>query len=143
MTEATKNTSEVNPKANDTVEARPPNPTAGVRTLMGDPKKAIIKLAWPMIIAMSVNTIYNLVDAIWVSGLGRDALAAVGFFFPFFFMAISISTGIGIGGGAAISRRIGAKDKSGVDSVGSHTIMLMVIIAIIFTVPFLIFSENI
>lgn len=143
MTDSTNKTSEVNPKTNDTVESGPPSPTAGVRTLMGDPKKAIIKLAWPMIIAMSVNTIYNLVDAIWVSGLGRDALAAVGFFFPFFFMAISISTGIGIGGGAAISRRIGAKDKQGVDSVGSHTIMMMVIVAIIFTIPFLIFSENI
>jgi len=52
--------------------------TEGVKTLMGDPKKAIVKLAWPMIVAMSVNTIYNLVDAIWVSGLGADALGEKG-----------------------------------------------------------------
>ncbi|GAH22173.1 unnamed protein product [marine sediment metagenome] len=38
--------------------------TEGVKTLLGDPKKAIIKLALPMIAAMSVHTIYNLVDAI-------------------------------------------------------------------------------
>jgi len=117
--------------------------TEGVKTLLGDPKKAIIKLAWPMIVAMSAHTVYNLVDAIWVSGLGSEALAAVGFFFPFFFMAMAISTGIGIGGGAAISRRIGAKDKNGADNVAIHTIVLMVITAIFFTIPFFIFAENI
>jgi putative MATE family efflux protein len=126
---------------------KPSNPsmghTKGVKTLLGDPKKAILKLSIPMIIAMSVHTLYNLFDAIWVSGLGADALAAVGFFFPFFFMAMAIATGIGIGGGAAISRRIGANDKIGADNVAVHTLVLMVIIAIIFTVPFLILSRPI
>ena len=44
--------------------------TKGVKTLLGEPKKAIMKLAVPMIIAMSAHTIYNLVDALWVSGFG-------------------------------------------------------------------------
>ena len=115
----------------------------GVKTLLGDPKKAIIKLSVPMIIAMSVHTIYNLVDAIWVSGLGPDALSAVGFFFPFFFMAMALATGLGIGGGSAISRRIGAKDKKGADSVAVHTIYFMIIIALIFSIPLFIFAEPI
>lgn len=112
--------------------------TTGVKTLLGDPKKAIVKLAIPMIIAMSIQTVYNLVDAIWVSLLGPEALSAVGFFFPFFFMLIALATGLGVGGGAAISRRIGANDKEGADSVGSHTMVFMVILAIIITIPFLI-----
>ena len=114
----------------------------GVETLLGDPKKAILKLAVPMIIAMSVNTIYNLVDALWVSGL-EGGLKAVGFFFPFLFMAMAIAVGIGTGGGAAISRRIGAKDKTGADNVAVHTIVIMVIMAIIFTITFLIFTREI
>ena len=109
--------------------------TRGVRTLLGDPKRAIIKLAIPMIIAMSVQTIYSFVDAVWVSGLGPDALSAVGFFFPFFFMIIALSTGLGVGGAAAVSRRIGARDKKGADSVATHTMVLMFITAIIVTVP--------
>jgi putative MATE family efflux protein len=120
-----------------------PYQSEGVKTLLGDPKSAIIKLAWPMIIAMSAHTIYNFVDAIWVSGLGYGALAAVGFFFPFFFLSMAISTGIGVGGGAAISRRIGANDKVGADNVGVHTMVLMVLLAISFTIPFLIFAESI
>ena len=73
-----------------------PNETKGVKTLLGEPKKAVIKLAIPMIIAMSVTTIYNLVDTLWVSGFGANwfstsgvteiglgAVAAVGFVLPF------------------------------------------------------------
>ena len=89
--------------------------TKGVKTLLGEPKKAVIKLAIPMIIAMSVTTIYNFVDTLWVSGFGANwfstsdvaevgagAVAAVGFVLPFFMMIISISTGLGVGCGSAI-----------------------------------------
>jgi putative MATE family efflux protein len=117
--------------------------TKGVEILMGEPKKAIIKLAIPMIIAMSAMTIYNLVDAIWVSGLGTNALEAVGLYYPFFFIAMAIATGLGIGGGAAISRRIGSKDREGADNVAIHTLIIMVIMAVSFTIPFFIFAENI
>ena len=68
--------------------------TNGVQTLLGEPKKAIIKLALPMIAAMLIQTIYNLADALWVSGLGADALAAVGFVFPLFILIMAIATGM-------------------------------------------------
>ncbi len=117
--------------------------TEGVKTLLGEPRKAIVKLALPMIVAMSVQTIYNFVDAIWVSGLGADALSAVGFFFPFFFMTMAVATGIGLGGGSAISRRIGARDKRGADNVAVHTVVMMLLAAVLFTVPLFIFTERI
>ncbi|MGA1872210.1 MAG: MATE family efflux transporter [Thermoplasmatota archaeon] len=109
--------------------------TQGVKTLLGNPKKAIFKLSIPMIIAMSVQTVYNLADTIWVSGLGQDALTSVGIFFPFFFLIMALAAGLGIGGGAAISRRIGARDKKGADNVADHMIILMTAVALIFTVP--------
>jgi len=130
--------------------------TEGVKTLIGEPKKAVIKLAIPMIIAMSATTIYNLVDALWVSGfgagffsavdvveVGTGALAAVGFVLPFFMMIMAISTGLGVGGGSAISRRIGAKDKEGADNVALHTIIITMLISIVFTFVLFFFSERI
>ena len=127
-----------------------------MKTLLGDPKKAIIKLSIPMIIAMSANTIYNLVDALWVSGLGKNiftnaeiteigtgALAAVGFALPFFMMIMAISTGIGIGGGSAISRRIGASDKKGADNIAIHSVIISFLIAIIFSIIFFVLAESI
>ncbi|MFO7618299.1 MAG: MATE family efflux transporter [Thermoplasmata archaeon] len=115
----------------------------GVKTLIGNPKKAILKLAWPMMFAMTIQTLYNLVDAFWVSGLGANALSAVGLFFPFFFMVMALATGLGMGGGAAISRRIGARDKTGADRVATHTIVYMLIMSVAMTLPFLIFARPI
>jgi putative MATE family efflux protein len=109
---------------------------------MNDPKRAMIKLSLPMILAMSIQTLYNLVDTFWVSGLGADALAATGFVFPFFFVAIALSNGLGIGAGAAISRRLGAQDKTAADHVATNSMIMMLLLCIAFTIPFYLFSRE-
>jgi len=118
------------------------NDSYGIKILLGDPKRAILKLSLPMIVAMSVQTLYNLVDAVWVAGLGADALAAIGFAFPFFFAAMALSNGLGIGGGSAISRRIGSQDKEGADNVAVHTIVMMLLTAVLFTIPLFFCAEG-
>lgn len=128
--------------------------TKGVQTLLGDPKKAVIKLAIPMIIAMSVQTLYNFVDTLFVSGVGKDfftnslisgigklGVAAVGLILPFFMMAIAISTGLGVGASSAISRRIGGADKKGADNVAEHSIIIAILLALFFSVILFIFIE--
>lgn len=117
--------------------------TNGVKALLGDPKKAIITLSLPMIVAMVVQTLYNLINRIWVSGLGTDAAAAVGFAFPLLFMGTALATGLGVGGGSAISRKIGAKNKEGADSAAVHTIIIMIILALLYSVPLFVFAEDI
>ncbi|BAP62283.1 MATE family efflux transporter [Methanococcus maripaludis] len=113
--------------------------TKGVQNLLGDPKKAIVKISLPMVIAMSFQSLYNVIDAIWVAGLGSDALAAIGLFFPFMFAIMAISNGVGIGGSSAISRRIGQNNKDAADNIAVHSIVLGVIIGILLTgvIPFL------
>ncbi len=117
--------------------------TSSMRVMAGDPREAIKKLGFPMMVGMLVQTLYHLVDTFWVSGLGADALAAVGFVFPFFFVIIALSNGLGIGAGSAISRRLGLKDKRGADNVAVHTFILMLMISAIFTVTLYIFAEQI
>jgi len=130
--------------------------TQGVKTLLGDPKKAVIRLAIPMIIAMSAYTLYNLADGLWVSGFGQDlftneviadvgpdALTAVGFVLPFFMMLYAISTGVGIGGSSALSRKIGEKDKEGADNVAIHSIIYTMILGILLTLILFVSSESI
>ena len=119
------------------------NQTKGVKALLGDPKKAILTLSLPMIVAMTVQTLYNLINRIWVSGLGTDAAAAVGFAFPLLFMGTAIATGLGVGGGSAISRKIGAKEKKGGDVAAVHTLILMIILCCAYTIPLFIFAEDI
>ena len=117
--------------------------TQGVKTLLGDPKKALIKLSLPIIAANFIQTIYSIADTFWVSGLGANALASVGLFFPFFFVSIAIGIGLGAGGGSAIARRIGSHDQEGASKVATHTIVITILFAVAYTIPLILFAKPI
>ncbi len=109
--------------------------TAGISLLRGDPRKAIVKLSGPMIVAMFLMSTYNIVNAIWVAGLGSDALAAVGFVTPLFMILIGIGSGLGAGVASVISRRIGSKDKAGADNTAVHALLITLILSAVLTIP--------
>lgn len=93
-----------------------------------------------MMTGMLVQTLYNLVDGIWVAGLGKNALAAIGLFFPVYMIIVSIASGLSVGGSSAISRKIGAKDKKMADYAAIHTLVISLavgLIIILLTYPFL------
>jgi len=48
---------------------------------------------------------------------------------------MGLANGVGIGGSSAISRRIGAKDKQGADNIAMHSIILVLLVTISYTVP--------
>ncbi len=123
--------------AQDTAPDSPPGKgnNEGISLLTGDPKKAIVKLSGPMIVAMFLMSTYNIVNAIWVAGLGSDALAAVGFVTPLFMILIGIGSGLGAGVASAISRRIGAKDRQGADNTAVHALLITLILSAVLTIP--------
>jgi len=96
--------------------------TEGVSTILGDPKKAILKLSGPMIIAMLITSLYSLIDGIWVAGLGHNALAAIGFISPIFLMVMGFSQGLGVGATAIISRFIAEGNKAKADNAALHIV---------------------
>lgn len=105
--------------------------TRGVALLRGDPKTAIRRLSGPMIVAMLLMAIYNLADAIWVAGLGSDALAGVGFVTPLFMILIGLSNGLGAGATSVVARRIGARDRKGAEGAATHAIILALITSLL------------
>ncbi|MDL2246497.1 MATE family efflux transporter [Methanobrevibacter sp. OttesenSCG-928-K11] len=114
-----------------------------VSVIIGNPKKAIRKLAWPMIISMFLTMAYNLADGIWVAGLGTDALAALGFVSPLFMIIIGLGSGLGAGANSLIARSIGANDKKTADNAAIHSLILSTIISIILTIIILVFLKDI
>lgn len=46
---------------------------------------------------------------------------------------MALTSGLGVGGGAAISRRIGARDKAGADNVAVHTFVIMLALTVVLT----------
>lgn len=104
-----------------------------IEMITGDPKKAIVKLALPMMLSMLLIMLYNLADSVWVAGLGADALAAIGFITPLFMVLIGLGNGIGAGANSLIARNIGAGKHDEANNAGLHGIVLSIIISVIFT----------
>ncbi len=116
--------------------------TKGVKDLLGDPKKALLKISVPMMIGMFIILLYQLADGFWIAGLGADALAGVGLFFPFFLFIMAIGAGLGTGGSSAISRRIGEQNKKDADSTAIHTIFIGFILGLLITIFSIVFIDR-
>ncbi|MBC7118870.1 MAG: MATE family efflux transporter [Methanobacteriaceae archaeon] len=82
---------------------------------------------------MLLTSTYNLIDAIWVSGLGGNALAAIGFVTPVYMILVGLSNGLGAGATSAISRCIGAKKIKRMNNTAIHAIILTLIISLLIT----------
>jgi len=127
---------EINNSIEDTAKE-----TEGVATILGDPKKALLKLSGPMIIALLISSLYSLIDGVWVAGLGDNALAAIGFISPIFLSLMGFSEGLGIGATSVISRFIAEGDKAKADNAALHIMLLTVVFTIIAVVVLGLFLE--
>ena len=115
----------------------------GVESILGDPKSALIKMSIPLIISLFITSLYSVIDAIWVSGLGADALAGVGFVSPIFIALMGIGNGLAAGASSALSKYIGEENKSKADNGAIHTILITVIVSILTTIILLMFLKDI
>jgi putative MATE family efflux protein len=108
--------------------------TKDVEKLLGDPKRAIVLMMVPVIIAMTFQSLNSIINSIWVAGLGPSALAAVGLVFPVFFIIIAVGNGIGVGASQTVALHIGMGDKRGADKSAAQAIMLTIIASAIIAV---------
>ena len=109
-----------------------------VDVMLQNPKRALIRMSIPLIVSLLISSFYNLIDAAWVSGLGADALAGVGFFTPVFMILVGFGNGLGAGAAFAISKYLGEENKSKADNASMHSIFLDIIVSIILTIILLI-----
>lgn len=109
--------------------------------ITGDPKRAINKLSIPIIVSMFLIFANNIIDSVWVAGLGSDPLAALGYVTPLFMVLIGIGNGIGAGGNSLISRYIEAKNRKSANNAAIHNLILGVILSIVVSVILLTFLK--
>ena len=112
-----------------------------VEMITGDPKKAINKLAFPIIASMFLIFANNIIDSIWVAGLGPEPLAALGYITPLFMIMVGFGNGLGAGGNSLISRYIGAEDKHSANNAAIHNLILSFIFSMIITILFITFLK--
>ncbi|MBQ8017389.1 MAG: MATE family efflux transporter [Methanobrevibacter sp.] len=102
-----------------------------VEQLITNPKKSIIGLSIPMILSLFLTMINNLADAMWVSGLGSDALAAIGIVTPLFIIIIGLGIGLSAGVNSSVARFIGRGDMKNAGNSATHGVILSIIVSII------------
>lgn len=81
---------------------------AGVDRILGDPRRAIVTMAVPILVSLVVVEVNSLVDRAWCAGLGVEALAGISVVRPIYNVYVGLGTGIGVGAAAVIARNIGA-----------------------------------
>ncbi len=115
--------------------------TKDVEIMLGNPKKALLAMAIPVMIANLVQSINNIIDTVWLTSIGVEAQAAVNVIFPLFFLMIGFGNGIGVGSSQALARRIGAMDRKGANAVAAQAVMMTLILGIVLAVIFVILAE--
>ncbi len=106
--------------------------------------RTLASMAWPAILSMTINALYNIVDSIFVSRISQDALTAVSFVMPMQMIMISVTVGSGVGVNSVIARRLGARNYEDANKAASVSIriglvnyLLFAIIGLFLTSPFI------
>ena len=75
----------------------------------------LMSMSVPMMISMLIQSLYNIVDSIYIAKLGTQALTAVSLAFPLQNTVLSVAVGIGVGISTAISIHLGAGNQKQAD----------------------------
>lgn len=110
----------------------------------------LVSMAIPMMFSMLIQSLYNIIDSMFVAKLGNDALTAVSLIFPLQNLVIAIAVGFGIGVSSCISINLGSKNTKRASQAASVGIVLSIVHSILFVIfgllatkPFLkMFSTN-
>lgn len=114
-----------------------------INLLEGDIKGHMLRMAIPSMGGMFAITVFNLTDTYFVSRLGTDALAAMGFTFPVIMIVGSISSGISMGAGSVLARAIGRGDHHKTNRIATDGILLSLLLVLLVSVLGVIFVEDI
>ena len=102
--------------------------------------KLILKFSIPCIVSMLVNSLYNIVDQIFIGqGVGTLGNGATNVVFPLVMIGLAFSLMFGDGASAYLSLKLGEKKKKEAEKGIGNGILLSAIVSIIFCVITLIF----
>ena len=94
--------------------------------------KLVISMSLPIIISMLVQSVYNIVDSIFVSKISQAALNAVSLAFPAQNLMIGFATGSAVGVNALVSRALGAKDPDRANRIAKNGVFIALCCYVLF-----------
>jgi putative MATE family efflux protein len=96
--------------------------------------KLVVTMSIPLMLSLLIQSLYNIVDSIFVAMLSEDALTATSLAFPMQMLMIAVGVGTGVGANAVLSRNIGAGNREKVENAAMTGVMLSLISTLVFVV---------
>lgn len=100
--------------------------------LSADMYRVLLTLSVPIMINNIIQTLYNLVDGIWVSKISSVHFAAVSFVWPINFLFVSLGMGISVAGTSLLSQLIGAEKVKEARKYATQLVALSLILGTLF-----------
>jgi len=94
--------------------------------------KLLLNMSLPMVIAMIVQALYNVVDSLYVSQISESAVTALSLAFPVQNIQIGFATGIGVGVNSVLSKSLGEDNRENANRAAGNGIVLVGIVTIAF-----------
>lgn len=109
----------------------------------GSIRRAVFLLAIPMILELSLESVFAVVDMFFVGKLGGNAIATVGLTESVLTIIYSIAIGLSTGTAAIVARRIGEKDPEAASKAGAQSLIIAGILIIVTSITGIAFAGNI
>src|SRR5450631_2781062 len=109
----------------------------------GNLSKAIFLLAIPMILELSLESVFAVVDIFFVSKLGQHAIATVGLTESVISLVYSIAIGLSTAATAVVARRIGEKNPEAAAHAAAQSIVIGILASVVVSFLGVFFAENI
>ena len=103
--------------------------------------KLLINMATPMMIAMLVQALYNVVDSIYVSRISESAVTALSLAFPIQNLLIGFAVGIGVGVNALLSKSLGQRNQEAANRTAGNGIVLILLAMVLFVIFGIFFAK--
>src|ERR1700741_3807503 len=109
----------------------------------GSMRRAVFLLAIPMILELSLESVFALVDMFFVGKLGQNAIATVGLTESVITIVYSIAIGLSTAAKAIVARRIGEKNTEGAAHAGAQSLLICLLITFFISATGMIFAPEI
>ena len=112
--------------------------------ISGNTKRCLMAMTLPMIAAMFLNMMYNLVDSLWIGNLlGETAYAALTNSTPIILILTSVAMGAANGVSILISQAVGAKDRKKTEHLIATSFCAAVVCSLLVTILLEVFLPGI
>jgi putative MATE family efflux protein len=112
--------------------------------------KLVVTMSIPLMLSLLIQSLYNIVDSIFVAMLSEEALTATSLAYPMQMLMIAVGVGTGVGANAVLSKNIGAGSQEKIENTAMTGVYLSLMSTLVFvalglfcTRPFIhAFTEN-